>query len=449
MRDVALSVGVACTLAAAMAACSEPESRSLFNEDPLGIEFAVVPGPCDLMKTLATDARDVFARDEESQARDLVKDMDTACQSGNQTAVTAQAWDLLRLVEFALGAGLVEGSPAQTAGFVGRLAACTTSLCQAAAVPVIDFGPAVSAFGLFDVHGTDSDDAIANGAVPFNDLAGNPNSALWGVEVDQPWSQATAANPVLVYGGPIFQGGLTLNELGLGDVQFSLDVFPDLGEFLDGAVHVGVCFSADVDLPPNANGLEGRMQREGVLLEEFVPGFCPATSSAQTASIIAPFAALARRLMPSSISARLFADTKVRVVGGTPLDFSLFAPVAALTIGSLHWVSPPPSVVISGQPLGNLEVQALSGAGTPMEKVSVELYLGGNQGVPAGAFLSGDVTSFTQERAGLLGIAQFPDGLAAAPSVNKPGGYTLCARGSLDGFTFTESCTTFNARNES
>jgi hypothetical protein len=421
-------------------------SNAVHDEDVLGIEFAVAPGPCDLMQSLSSGARDVFARAEEASARDLLNDMGAACNSGDQALVASYAWNLLGLVEFALAGDQVEGTVAQTATFVGRLVACTASLCQASAVPVIEFGPAVSAYGLFAVRRTDTSPAVANGAVPFTDLAGQSNTAFWGVEVEQPWAQVTAANPVLVYGGPVFQGGIVLKELGLGNLQYDLNVLPDAGEFVDGALHVGVCFGTDVDLPPSANGLEARMQREGVLLEEHGPGFCPAPTSAQSASVIAPFVAFARRVMPASITTRLFADTKVRVVGGTPLDFSRFAPVAAETVGSLHWVSTPPPVVVAGQPFGTIAVQALSGSGSPMEKVRIELFLAGNQGTPAGAVLAGDVESFTQERAGLLGVAVFPDEGEEGTSVGKPGGYTACARAVFNGFTFNDICTTFNAR---
>jgi hypothetical protein len=448
MRDGALKVLFLAMLTLGIGACSEPTSRTE-TEDVLGLEFAVSPGPCDLMQTIAADSRSVFGRTEEAIARPIIRDMGTACTNANQALVASYAWNLLGMVETALDGNLIIGTAAQTAAFVGRLVACTTSLCEAAAVPSINFTSAVSPYGIFAVRSDDVNPAIARGAVPFTDVSGQSNAALWGVEVDFPWSVVTSANPVLVYGGPVVSGGLTLKEIGLGNVQYLLNVLPDAGEFLDGALHVGACFAKEVTIPPSANGLEARMQREGVLLEEDVPGFCPPDAGPQAASIIAPFVAFARRVMPASITSLLVADTKVRVVGGTPLDFSTFAPVAAETLGTLEWLSVPPAVVVAGDALGEIKVKALSGAGTPMEKVRIELYIAGNQGTPAGAVLLGDIESYTQERSGVLGVATFPDEGADGTSVGKAGGYTICARGFLSGFAFTDICTSFNARNPS
>jgi hypothetical protein len=74
-----------------------------------------------------------------------------------------------------------------------------------------------------------------------------------------------------------------------------------------------------------------------------------------------------------------------------------------------------------------------------MERVLVTLYVLNNQGVPAGAVLSGDFESYTLERNGMEGIAVFPDD-GPPPSLGKAGGYRICARGSLGGFTFTDAC---------
>jgi hypothetical protein len=75
--------------------------------------------------------------------------------------------------------------------------------------------------------------------------------------------------------------------------------------------------------------------------------------------------------------------------------------------------------------------------------VLVTVFIFNNQGVPAGAVLSGDLSAYTEERDGVQGIATFDNVI-----VGKPGGYTVCAAGTLAGFTFAEACSNlFNVRN--
>jgi hypothetical protein len=187
------------------------------------------------------------------------------------------------------------------------------------------------------------------------------------------------------------------------------------------------------------------MQREAVLLEVQEPGFCgQAFQTLQSASLLGTALDAARALLPRSLFAALFSDRQAPSLGGTPLNFSRFAPVAAQVEGSLEWVTSPPDVVVEGTSLGVLQVRALSGAGTPIEKVVVTLSIRANQGVPAGAVLGGDTSSRTDEA---RGVATFPDEGAAPPSLGKPGGYLVCANASLTGYTFSEACVEVHVRN--
>lgn len=453
MRAVALRSALPGTLLATLVACSDATTDPARSRDPVGIDATVVAGACDLTAGLAQDAAAYFAPPDAQLGSGLVKDITSACIAGNATAVRAIAIQVLQLVETALNTGR-GGDPAAGSSLVNGLLACTASLCDSAAVPQpgalnavqgIDFAAALSAFGLFAVRTTGTQSALARGAIPFTDFLGLANTAQWGVEVDQPWNLVTFVNPTIVYGAPVLQGGVSLDELGIGDLQYSIDVYPDAGPLLDGALHVSVCFAADVDLPALVVALEARMQREGVVLQEHVPGFCP-TSTAQTASVISPVVSLVRKILPASLRSLLRGDTKVRVVGGTPLDFSRFAPIAAATDGTLEFASVVPREVTEGQPLPTIQVLARSGSGTPMEIVDVTLSLKTNRGVPAGAVLKGDTQSPTTEANGVWGIATFPDD-GNLLSVGKPGRYLLCANGTLNGFTFAEICTTFHARN--
>lgn len=426
----------------ALAACAE-SGLDAPRQEITGIHASIV-ATCDLTAGIGQNASSYFGPMDVQRASGLSKDLTSACSSGNAATTKAITILLLQHLEGVLDGGR-GGAPGTGSDLVNALLACASSLCDSAALPNIDFSAALSPFGLFAIRTTGTQDVLARGAIPFTDFLGNPNTAQWGVEVDQSWNQVTFVNPTILYGSPVLQGGVSLDELGIGDLQYRIDVYPDAGQFLDGAIHVSVCFAADVDLPASVVGLEARMQREGVVLEEHVPGFC-ATSTASQASIASPFLALAKRLMPARLSAVLLADTKVRVVGGTPLDFSRFIPIAAATDGFLEFVTSPPSEVTEGAPLPPILVRARSGSGTPMEVVDVVLTIRNNNGVPAGGVLFGDKQSFTREANGVQGIATFPDD-GTTLFVGKPGRYLLCANGTLNEFTFEEVCTVFHARN--
>ena len=442
MRNVALTATVVATFSLAFGACSEPSTPSSLDE-PIAVQ-ASVAGSCDLVGSFASQfeswlggSRDVIEV--------LLQTLQGACANGDQPTVAATAWNLLAASERFIGDGSA-GSPALGSQIVNGLLACTSSLCSSAALPGIDFTPALGAGGLFAVRDGDTRPAIARDVIPFTDFSGDARTALWGIEVTAPWSVITSTNHVLVYGGPVLGNGLTLQELSIGDLQYKLDVFPDIGEFVGDDLHVSACFNALVDLPSGSVGLEARMRREGVVLEDYQPGFCPPLSAAQSASFMSPLLAIARRVLPASMKDRLFLP-KITVVGGTPLDFSRFALVASLSNGHLEFVSGPNAVVTENQSIGNIQVLAVSGDGTPMEKVLVNLYLVTNNGEPAGAILSGDLTSYTQEHNGMWGIASFPDD-GPIVTVGKPGGYRVCATGVLAGFTFPDVCSDrFHARN--
>jgi hypothetical protein len=276
---------------------------------------------------------------------------------------------------------------------------------------------------------------------------------------------------VLFYGAPV-SGVLDLQEVGFGGLQFDMNRYPvpPVGTpgnpFLGDALHVGVCFETEVTLP-HAGGDESRptmaprMQREAVLLETFDPDFCgDAFPALQSASIGAPALTLARSLLPSSWSGAVvdrgllpsswFAvavtDRKAPSLGGTPLEFSTFAPVAAEVEGQLEFLTVPASRTAEGESLGEIRVQARAGGGTPIEKVLVTLSISTNEGTPAGAELAGDFASLTDEQEG---VATFPDD-GTALSIGKPGGYLLCANATLAGFTFPEVCTArFHIGNDS
>ena len=437
MRDVArFRSGVLC-LTVVLAACSEAATPP--TEAP-GARQAAVAGDCDLLKSMPADARSFFIQPEQKTAQDIIKLIGEGCSAGNQTATTAQSWQLLSLMESVLDQNRA-GSPAAGSQLANKLLACTASLCNAAALPGINFVPALAQYGLFAVRGNNATDALSRGAQPFVDFQGKSNSARWGVEVDQPWPAITGVPMIVVYGAP--ETTLAVQELHVGNLRYDLKTWPDVA-FAEG-LHVGTCFASEVELPEVAGANPApRMRREGILLETATPGFCP--PPVQSASIFGSFAALARKLLPGAIADNFLAGEKASGVGGTAADFSRFAPVASNANGVVEFVAGPNNVVIAGQSIGVIQVRVRSGDGTPMERALVTLTIRGNNGEPAGADLTGDLTSFTQELNG--GIATFPDNGGAPVVVGKAGGYRLCATASQGGFVFGEICSdVFNARN--
>ncbi|MGH7470528.1 MAG: hypothetical protein ACRENP_21495 [Longimicrobiales bacterium] len=438
MRNDALSKLGLAVFVIGLTACSDPNTPATSLDDRIQ---PAVAASCELVKTMSANVRDFFIQPEQKVAQDQLRLLGESCSAGNQSLTTARSWQLLGLMETVLNQHRANSTAAGNL-LVNKLLACTLSLCTSAAQPNINFTGALSTYGLFAIGGADSDDAVSRDPQPFNDFQGHANTALWGVEVDAPWSTVTGAHSVLVYGNP--ESSLSLQELHIGNLRYDLKTFPDVS-FADGLLHVGVCLASEVDLPPvGADQPEARMRREGVLLEEHVPGFCP-PPAVQSASIFASISSIARRFIPTSLSVLFAGDTKAGAVGGTPLDFSRFAPVASKTTGALEFVVGPNPVVVAGQSIGTIQVRARSGDGTPMERVLVTLTIRGNNGEPAGAFLSGDLSSFTQEANGA--IAVFPDD-GNPVVVGKAGGYRLCANASFGGFTFNEICSAvFNARN--
>jgi hypothetical protein len=136
-------------------------------------------------------------------------------------------------------------------------------------------------------------------------------------------------------------------------------------------------------------------------------------------------------------------DIRTPVIGGGSIDWSDFAPVGADTAGSLVITQGPKATYTVEEPL-MIRVLAQSGDLTPMERVPVELYVAGNSGTPAGAFVT-DLDPSAND--GTWGFTSEADGtiLFDMAGLGKPGGYTLCARvrtpPGFAGFTFTEACT--------
>lgn len=452
-------------IVAVVATCTDQTPTAAPNDDAerlvptLGSALA-----CDLTSStqIPADVRNYFSSSSNTvrnAARDKASQLGSACGAGNEALTRLYALQLIGMVET-----LVEAPPATVPSvvlggtLVRKLLTCTTSLgCTTGAyvpadVPLAaDLAKALDAQGLFTVR-QDGTPALARGTIPFF----GTNAAKFGTELSAGWTwpQANGGGTfVLLYGyptAPSFVGEAKVATLGYSFNRWPDSLTPD-GKFKDdGIVHVGVCFKDEIDVP-HLDGVEhshGRMQREGTLLSYHTPGFCGQAGFSLQASLAAPARALAMSLLPTSWAAMFFGDVRTPVIGGSAWDFSDFAPVGANTAGRLVIEAAPAagSFINVGDAL-NIRVLALSGGGTPMERVPVEIYVAGNQGTPAGAVVMPDpLDEDPDDGDGTWGYTVEDGGtVTLTGSLGKPGGYTICARlkptEEFPGFTFAEACT--------
>lgn len=443
MKAILRSIPAALVATVIATACTDgPEPT---GPQPLNLQASAVATPCGLISEMNGQVPGYFPEPERTAALGIMAALDGACSSGNDAAALGYATDLLRIIEALYNQA--RGGPAEVGvPLVRNLLACTRA-------PVCSAGtdlPAASEIdrvltdsrGMFAIRlGQQSAPAIARAAVPVG-----TNSFLWGVEVAEGsnWFDAKKQkSPVaFIYGWPIGEAaplpGVTDTSLGS---RYELRHWPDTDGFVDGLISVGIC-----GLPSQAiiepAGTTTRMQRNSTLLELTTPRFCnPGEDSDAPQS----------GMLVQSAGDGAHADqwitayrTIVRspVVGGSPLDFSVFLAVAARTDGRLHAEWTIPARPSTSTPI-RVRVTALSGGNTPIERVPVRVFILRNRGEPAGAVLNGGLQSGeTDEASGSVELGGF--------SMGKPGGYTLCVevpQGEFAGFTFTTACSPlFNVR---
>lgn len=455
---------VALSLVAGMvfAACDGGQERSDRSDTLLEPSAAPVSAQCRT-NGLARSARDYFVRPQQQAATRALSDLEDACAAGDP--VSELVFSVLALMEDALAGG-VAGDPsdgvALANGLIDYLCAADGALCSPFPEPISEaaLGPA----GIFAILGSGNEAVTARGSVPFS-FAGEDNEALWVVETTAAsWSEATGADLILFYGSPDLTTPINPDELSIGDLALELLSFPDVDGFAtDNQVHVGVCYMDPVPLPHTGSGSFGepetveRMQREETILQVHTLVSCPLTwpdpspSLALAEVVDRAVGFLAQALLPEPLAAALMGDRSASSTGGSAADFSRFAPVAADPEGRLEYTQPPTDGV-AGEFLNTIEVQALSGMGTPMERVNVTLVLIGNNGLPAGAsFCPTDPEDPDCETAPVRKTVETLSGFDPVATFDvrilKPGGYTICATGEIGGFSFEEDCEVIHIKN--
>lgn len=452
-------------LGAVFAACSD--DRQPAPMDPVGsasVASARIAAECDL-RDAKRDARSFFdaGSDERKAAVDVLGEMEEHCTAGDDTALDDAAWSVVGLVETALEhrAGPENDDHAPVGSdLVNAVLACTAAggSCREGDGVGIDFTGSLGAVGLFAAVGDGTDPVLAREAVPFVDWNESPapaepnNGVLWGLLASTGgWSQVVTGTPgqrVLFYGSPA-PGALAVTEESFGVAEYELNVFPE--KTTPDQITVVSCLLETVHSHP-PDGEEGdfvpRVQREAAILQGDSTDACDALlavrgyTAVQHASLLGSLI----ELLPRPVLALVSDRGGVGGTAGSLTNFSRFAPVAAGRSTELVVVDGPSDAdgqrEVVGRPFDVVVLARTAGGATPLEAVEVTLTIEGNNG--QGAVFSDGSTE-------LRGVTAEDDGIVTfTTSILKPGGYVLCARGSLDGFQVSEACTElFHVRNDS
>jgi hypothetical protein len=387
------------------------------NDEPSPTSPDLAPSTtgCDI-----ATARGVVSSIFPTQVRQTAKQLLQAIQEagpGTPTATEA-GFDLLSLV-----ASYGPANPPGSSTFVNAVIPCQN--VGPVALP-INFAPALSADGAFEVRGSSGDKAAAVShdllwglEPPFNISVTPAVKRTWN-EITTPGSSEVTTQRFLVYGMPVSIQGFTKETL-VGTV-FEWATIPTLN-FAPGVV-VGTCLN-------DGSGSEYLIQHHaaangGEIVPSATPSFCPAAPTGLRAKAGWSLSRVAHELFNLFQPRPLLASALVtRPPGGSIGNLS---PSAAINPGQIALefggtiadgkTGVPLTLAAPGSPPITVSVRPGSGL-TPMDGVHVRLIATTNLGATVVA--TGN-TATTQD-----GIATFPN-----LRINKAGGYRLIA--TLDGF---------------
>lgn len=422
------------------AACTE-DLRSPVDPDATVPLFAPRSKVCDT-KDLSAAARDFFPREFGRQAKDLISALGDACAASPDSEATDEAFDIMALMEMALG-GASDLDPAAGASLAtGLLPFMAFTNCEASGCVEAGFADdvlfALSERGAFAVRGGASDltdDVVSRDAVePLVET----DPPVWGLTPSSDWA-GVLGQRALLYGHPeAMVGGCdpSTADCPATDEQYDWKTLPDVDGFGDQMI-AGACLVID-DQVVAEEFL--RMRRNSTALEnsagfDACTAFLPAVQTAGLATRLVQF------LSPRP--AILYAGGKRTGPGGNASDFSDFTPLNADAEATLEIEMVADAVV--GETIGPIYVTALTSNGTPLERVQVVITPKNNNGswnvdyLPGGTDWCPDTDPdnpdcrYTEEEGG---TAVF-EGL----TLDKTGGYRICASvkdGGDLGFTFPE-----------
>lgn len=424
MRRSAVAVSTVVAAAAMLfVACSERDTTS--PRLPGGANFSVAltyATSCDFTQ-ISKAAKNYFTSAQDP-VYTLIGNMKQA--GGGTAAATTIGWSILRQVA-AERLSSATGASTDGAVFVNDVLRCTTYTFPPTASPdvkqnFLDNLALVLSGGVFNVRGSGypSDPAAA--------LDGSPQvfaQPRWGVEAVSSWP----TGPALIWGYPVLipnvvvDPATNINTNGTGGPYngFELGTMPDATPKT--GLRVGVCYPST----SNGNTANRLIHNNSEILVNDTPGtLCTMTTPVASIDARAWYTRALARAASLLAPATAHAMQSGLEIGGLPSSWSPFASGALL--GSNILLTFPdtaqPNDAVVGGDVHFVVHAAINGAAVPGTDITVSI--DNNQGVPAGAVITGGTTTVTTNK---QGDATFDI------TIGKPGGYLIAASGSLTGVT--------------
>jgi len=401
---------------------------------------AAPPVTCDFT-AMKQDASHFFSASNDA-VFGMISNMKTTRQSSGAAAATPMGFNIFAEISKARLTSRQTLSPASAfdaAEIAGGQLVADVALCTN--LGTIDATTAATALrsGVFEVRGSAVD--------PTGPALAKPEVfPRWGVEptptptrppTATPWPIIAGTPRYLIYGVP----GAAASTLGGeplavdGFVGFDVSSFP--ATLPKTGLLVGICVKT-TDADGNA---VNRLIHTGDIVSEAAPSFCGAPIASLSTS--AWFASVANRVTSVFAPALLHAqdgDTRdyLSFTGGGPSSWSPMAwgKIKGASVG-LSFTTQPKNG-FDNAPLATFVVHSAT-PNHPLAGTSVTITVFSNNGVPAGAFVSGDFTV----AANANGDATFTN-----VTVNKAGGYTLTATATYGGVpTGSAISAKFNIKN--
>lgn len=401
-----------------LVACSS--DRESLESEATGPSFAPKPAVCDT-KDLSKAARNFFPREFDKHGQELIAELGSACVAAPIGEATDEAFDVMALMEVALGGASGLDPVAGATLATGLLPFMEFTDCESSGCVETGFASDVllalgdrGAFAVRGGAGDLTDDVVSRDAEdPGLDTSA---PAVWGLRPSTTWSDVIGER-ALIYGHPESTAGgcdATTQDCPATDEEYDWKTLPDVDGFGSQMI-VGACLVIDDAVVSEAFL---RMRRNSTALEQ-VSGF-DACDFLPTQS-----ASLGQRALQllSPWPRPLAAGNKKTGPGGNASDFSDFTPLSTTAFATLEI-----SEVADGnvnEPIGPISVTARTANGTPIERIQVVIAPENNNGSWTASYVDGGTAScgadcrYTEEEGGTA--------VFAGVKLDKTGGYRICA----------------------